>query len=97
MNPTPNADTMSLDHPNCSYQFGWLSRLAWVLPTPRGGAFVDGDHNMGRARRQMPILYDNFKREITAYEYMNCGITLLSGKGLSDKGQTERGGKKNPP
>ncbi|MBV7331553.1 PAS domain-containing protein [Chloroflexi bacterium TSY] len=24
-------------------------------------------------------------------------ITLLSGKGLSDKGQTERGGKKNPP
>ncbi|MBV7328027.1 hypothetical protein KFU94_07155 [Chloroflexi bacterium TSY] len=23
--------------------------------------------------------------------------TLLSGKGLSDKGQTERGGKKNPP
>ncbi|MBV7328038.1 glycosyltransferase family 2 protein [Chloroflexi bacterium TSY] len=24
-------------------------------------------------------------------------LTLLSGKGLSDKGQTERGGKKNPP
>ncbi|MBV7330507.1 hypothetical protein KFU94_20135 [Chloroflexi bacterium TSY] len=24
-------------------------------------------------------------------------VTLLSGKGLSDKGQTERGGKKNPP
>ncbi|MBV7328643.1 GTP cyclohydrolase I [Chloroflexi bacterium TSY] len=27
----------------------------------------------------------------------NQHITLLSGKGLSDKGQTERGGKKNPP
>ncbi|MBV7330143.1 AAA family ATPase [Chloroflexi bacterium TSY] len=28
---------------------------------------------------------------------LNNQSTLLSGKGLSDKGQTERGGKKNPP
>ncbi|MBV7332463.1 hypothetical protein KFU94_30390 [Chloroflexi bacterium TSY] len=60
MNPTPNADTMSLDHPHWLRQFGWLSRLAWVLPTPRGGAFVSGDDNMSRARRQMPILYGGF-------------------------------------
>ncbi|MBV7332914.1 2-oxo acid dehydrogenase subunit E2 [Chloroflexi bacterium TSY] len=33
----------------------------------------------------------------TLVTYLEDPLTLLSGKGLSDKGQTERGGKKNPP
>ncbi|MBV7334879.1 GNAT family N-acetyltransferase [Chloroflexi bacterium TSY] len=54
------------------------------------------------AARKAVVQHDQ-KRGIIAGGFLpgfakhKMSMTLLSGKGLSDKGQTERGGKKNPP
>ncbi|MBV7329143.1 hypothetical protein KFU94_12985 [Chloroflexi bacterium TSY] len=46
--------------------------------------------------RHWPLLAV-FLGGISTVAFVDSYFTLLSGKGLSDKGQTERGGKKNPP
>ncbi|MBV7329132.1 FG-GAP repeat protein [Chloroflexi bacterium TSY] len=64
-------------------------------------------YNRGRVYRDMredELAVDDYTAslgldtELTdTYYQRGFSYTLLSGKGLSDKGQTERGGKKNPP